>query len=303
VFISGSPRTGTTWVLEVIERMTGARRHWEPEKGFLTANARRYGTCADPGYTPSPDASAPEGRALQDFLLGVLDNACPRAAWRAFDPGRSLRDNVRTIAGGTRTIVKFVKVQRYLPWIISNSHARGVVILRDPLSTVASMARHAPPGYIPRPRPTSLASSVLDELPEARRYAGRDLERIERLAVMACADIHVARTAVSPNLRTAHYEDLLDRPGAFSALVEFLGMDVPHRDDVSEIRRPSTTTRKDSGVRLGTDPRMGWKSILSPAEVDTVHRVMADFRIDRRRASGPADEESHQTRRRVRQRG
>lgn len=285
VFIAGTPRSGTSWLLETVERMTKVRRHWEPLKVWLDQRGEA---------TNGPDGSRPllggddEGGEVGRFLLNLLEGAPPQTLWQMIDEWAGLLSSIGRARRADATVVKFTVAQRCLPWISRHSPARGLVVLRHPLSLASSMYRNAE--VQDAPQPWRADDGLLRRLPVLARYHGRSLDRLSRLALSACIDLSCSTDIGSEGrVMIAPYEWLVGDAEITGRAIAHLGLELTAQLSTAELAQPSMTTKAYSNINVGGDPRDNWKRVLTADQIHAVLTIMADLGIDYYTADGAFD--------------
>lgn len=285
ILISGSPRSGSTWLLEVLERHFAARRNWEPVDGIeqhlgTPMGQRRFGLRP---YIGPEELDHP----LAALLLGVVDGDAPRQWRRAWSGKLGTAANLARIAGAGRTVVKFTEAQRCLPFIARHRSNKAVVILRNPLSVTASaltfggqrdFASEPPAGPVPAPR--RLPANLLRDFPALEKYAGRDMTRAQYIGLSTCIDMLVPLR--DPACREKYcfvaYEPLKAGEAEFDAILRYLGDTAGlTAQERSSLAQPSARAREVSSL---AGARRDWEGRLSPQEVDQVLEIASDLGID-----------------------
>lgn len=134
-FISGPPRSGTTWLLEAVERHKGVRRIYEPIRGILT-DARPYGYGQIGVWRP--DQSSDESQLLKCEIHQITQNRPPRTMKRARSAQLTKYEILKRIGDPEHTLLKFVNLPRLLPWFRNEFDIRGLIVSRNPIDLVAS---------------------------------------------------------------------------------------------------------------------------------------------------------------------
>lgn len=264
ILLTGSPRSGTTWV--------GAMLSFERDRAMVTEPLRLgLAGVKEAGFEwrthREQDESWPEGEA---FLRRLFRG-------RGIPPG-VLRDNDwATLLRYRRILIKSVRANRLLPWIAHRFGLGGMVhLVRHPCAVVASQIAH----------PAFPAHGVTDF---DRRYVDRHLPHLrsrldglrhedEIRALTWALDQHVPmasslrnRWLVLPYERlVTDGEEELERALAHLALR-------PTAEARARLRRSSREahawsadhTRADLGERLG-----GWRRRLSPEQIRRVLDVV-----------------------------
>jgi hypothetical protein len=317
--IVGSGRSGTTWVQDVVAQANGYATAFEPLHPVaipaMAAYAGRYlraeGQCDELEaflgrvfsghvrdtwitYRVRPDRLA--FRALR-----ITD---PRAAyewlwrWRKFARHyvRYRRDR------GKPVLVKFIRANLMLPWLASHFNVRIAAIVRHPGAVVESKMRLGGDDWEPevvieryRGQP-----GLMEELPRAHeRLSDEHLTPAGRHALIWCIENKLlVERAAEWGIVLTYYEDLLDDStgDVWQSLVEGLGLNhAPDRVSRSKASQQASLLTANSGYESGHCG--GWRSRLSPAQIDEIQQMLNVFEIDqydmnsmlpcRRRANGP----------------
>ncbi|MEM5478108.1 sulfotransferase domain-containing protein [Pacificibacter sp. AS14] len=271
-FISGSPRSGTTWILEVLEKIAEARIHWEPLNWHLYNSA--YDRSTDPLNWMRPNEETLENHPeLAQELSRILKGGVPSKPAMMRIAHLSAIQNAVRLVSAKDTVVKFVFAQRALSWMAKNTAGKGCVILRHPMSVVSSQYHHPyrPDGkWAQHPEWTDeviCASHPMVSLLEATQYSALErLMKIDllpegRLAITACLDMLAALNSPEAKQKYAFvaYESLLGSPENFLKLANFLDLRIKVQPTVEELRKRSRTTsdqNKNSGTaRLSCEAR------------------------------------------------
>lgn len=285
ILISGSPRSGSTWLLEALERHFAARRNWEPVDGIeqhlgTPMGQRRFGLRP---YIGPEELDHPLAR----LLLGVVDGDAPRQWRRAWSGKQGAATNLARIAGARRTVVKFTEAQRCLPFIARQRSNPAVVILRNPLSVTASaltfggkrdFASEPPAGPVPAPR--RLPANLLRDFPALEKYADREMTRAQYIGLSTCIDMLVPLR--DPGCREKYcfvaYEPLKAGDAEFDAILHYLGDDAGlSAQERASLAQPSARARAVSAL---DGARRDWEGRLSPQEVAQVLEIASDLGID-----------------------
>lgn len=156
VLVAGLPRSGTTWVGEVLGRTAGARYLHEPDNHLVRPDAwwakRRLGPYPELG--PGDDAGSPDSPGSSDsrdyerlwaraFAGGPPSSALYaglRILQRAGAPGTSgrLASRCRARPAPGPLVVKSVHSARALEWVADRFAPAVVVVERHPFGVIAS---------------------------------------------------------------------------------------------------------------------------------------------------------------------
>ncbi len=282
VFISGPPRSGTTWILETLETMLNARRHWEPIKGF---EQDFFKTQDKPlrggGYRPQI-FNATDLPELQSFIHDVMNDGCPTHIARLKNPNLSPFANLTRLSNANVTIVKFTASQRLIPWLGSQFENRGLNILRNPIATISSQIKNRPPNYKDNLSIARFNEQTLSRYSFLKPFYNKEISRELRLAINVCIDFCIPLHDQNTYEHHAYlaYEDLIDRPELFTVIPNFWTLSDHVQNIQVDSTKPSSTTKAGSNVLVGGDPRLSWKKTISDELLFTIRELMDNFGID-----------------------
>lgn len=227
--VAGSPRSGTTWIAGLLGASPGAVPLFEPLHPDHVPAAAALGGGWRPA--PAPDESWPEGvRFFEDAFAGRIVNW-----WTSREVA------LRRLPSADRLVVKFVRANRVLPWMVrALDLVPPVLVLRHPWSVVRSqldLGRWAEPGK----------PSVPGWLPGGAALARRieELETPEELLAASWAvDQRCALAAGDGALQIVRYEDVVADPRAALTPI-FRTWNAPVPDSLERVSAsPSRTTNR-----------------------------------------------------------
>jgi len=283
IVISGTPRGGTTWFMELIDTLPEYKsifepfhREWFPEVKELNLPPRPY---LDPRV---------ENKPLKEYLTRVFT-----AQIISRKPAYSLTPlDIYKRLSATKILVKFIRANRLLPWIVSNFQVKGTYfIIRHPCATIASQLKTGIRGYfIPKdiPLPKEIALREASQIPQIREdtWLMKKLETIdtqeEILAAIWSMDNYVPLSYISKHpdaWYTVVYEKLItDFEDEIRRIFSYINEEVPEKVYV-KFRRPSKTTHDKS--YLGTPKQLSkWKNKLSERQIKNILEVVHWFGLD-----------------------
>ena len=281
ILIFGTPRSGTTWVMEILETLPGYKsifepfhKDWFPEVKKLNINpARPYVYYKD----PHPQ--------LKEYLTKVFKGEIVSR-----DPQYRLTlRNVYKRIFAMKPAVKFVRANRLLPWIAYNFQARGVFfVIRHPCASIASQLETGIRGYfLPKSVPLT-KEVVLSSLPGIKEL--RDSEVIRKLrSIETQEEILAAVWSIDYyiplyyqrvfNWYTVVYESLvLDPEEELKKMFSYIGEKVPE-EAYSKIETPSIMTHDRKYI--GSPKQLvKWKEKLSERQIKNILKVVHWFGLD-----------------------
>lgn len=280
VALTGAPRSGTTWLLEMLERTTGARRIYEP--CHLAKMKRRK---IELGWRPwlPPEADHPALRHyLSDLFSGREISLGSMVGNLDYSP-LAVFAFAKRLLFAPGTVIKFCRVQRLLPWITERFDVPIILLIRNPLAVVASQMASPLWDY------ERIVSSPPAGFPELR-------EAFPQLMDYACSLTHAEEIMASvwafdylipfsqwdklDGTRLVAYEDLVQHPGrTLRKVINHFGL--PSNESHEEFfRQPSASTEPGSNVLQGNNPLTTWRQRLTAEEVDRILAVVRRFGLD-----------------------
>lgn len=283
VVVSGSPRSGTTWLAELLLTLPEYRLLDEPLH-LGSGRAREAGVDEWRTYVP-PDAEQP---ALEDFLRRALSAQIPGRYVVEPEQGFLLRLQAQLLR--KPLVVKFVRASRMLHWLRRQFAVRGLIhILRHPCAVVASQLTYEtsewrdtqPPdadklqgsfgGWIPK----DLLDRFRSTLAGIRTTAGH-------LAAVWCLDNYVPLYYEAddfPGL-VISYEALVDHEkDEIERICNYLDAPVPTQV-AQRVEEPSHSASEDLATQDKEQQLSKWKRKLSTDQIDEVLGVVEEFSLD-----------------------
>jgi hypothetical protein len=254
IVISGSPRSGTTWLADMIATIPRSSVLFEPLNLDEVPDARAVGF----GWRTMLDAdggSASQVAFMQRVLSGHMLNR-----WTTQD--------MRPGAPTKTWVVKFVRANRMMPWIVANFPVRRpVIILRHPCAVVASQLDRNFPSQGPPPE-----GEFLRAHPEFTEVYMSVTTPEERLAFVWAADTFMPLRSVSRDrFDIVLYETLSHEPlPMMERLFANWNEPVPAALAAATERRSFTSS----------PTARGWQDRLSGDEQQRVLRVAHAFGLD-----------------------
>lgn len=273
--IFGSPRSGTTWLMDLLSTIPRylsisepLHRVWYPrslEHGFTTRTFIE------------PDIKSEMHRSyLDEVFKGNVVSIRPHFGFRDI-PKRFHAD---------RAVVKFVRGNRLIPWINNNFDLRGtILIIRDPCSTISSQIRTRVRGYY-LPKGENLKLEVV--LREARGLVSEriydELKQIGSeegvLAASWALDQYVPLYYKSEyDLILVSYERLVLEPEKeLKRILTEIGYEESIGDILAKIEVPSSTGQDHRSNRM--EQLNKWRTHLSVKQIEEIMNVVDIFDMD-----------------------
>ncbi len=278
IYVFGSPRSGTTLLLEILSSLDGYRSIGEPFYDSRYPKVSKFKFNGRP-VIPEED-NLPE---LKQFLEEIYEN---KLLTRAQGFHRLTFDTVKRKLFAPNVVVKFVRGNNIIRWIIKNMPQRmSFLIIRHPLATVSSQMRHNITSLLPNNVPIT-KDILLDYFQAMKsRIKRKSLARLisdcrsedEFHAIVWCLDNLIILEDVKPKgLEFVVYEKLVKQPDVeLQRIFKLLGEEVPPSAR-ARLNLPSSSTFKldefDINNTLGS-----WQKNLNESQVDRILRITNAF--------------------------
>jgi len=272
----GSPRSGTTWIMEILNHLPGYTTVFEPfhperfpRAGELKLSMRHYET------------EGSENEALREYLGSVFrgEVTSRRPRYRL-----TLVNFIKRVTA-TKLIVKFVRANRLVPWILTNHDIRALVyIIRHPCATLASQLRTGYTGY-----DVYRLAPPIDELINDASEIGFDdaiinrlrgiTTEIQTLAAVWVMDQVIPLRYTDPRIFKLSYEDLSSNgEKEVMRLLRFLDETDRYEDIIQEIKRPSILAKKQKNSD-DVMKKTSWKNELNTQQIENIRLVLNWFDV------------------------
>ena len=295
ILIAGAPRSGTTWLMEILStlpRYTGIFEPlnpiWCPESFEIGFRSRTY---------LSSDTDWPEGENyLKKTFTGQIANlAIKDSIITSLLSGLSIKNIMRQFLGD-KLVVKSVNLNRLLPWIAQRFRLRKIFfIIRHPCAVVASQLKTGLCGYRPTSPPYKdifpTLEDILDEASKIKRIDPNIIEKLKKiktreeiLATSWCLDNYVPLY-----LSKAHswsliiYEKLVkEGEKEIECLFNEIGVKSVPRAAFHNLKKPSMVIIKDETklIKRPEQQLSKWKQFLSEEQIDKILKIVSDFGLD-----------------------
>ena len=264
IVVAGAPRSGTTWLAELLCHAPRTAMLFEPfhpdNVGAARAAGFGWSTCV-PRATAWPRGRAYAGRALAGRV---------RTPWTLGFVGP------RQVARRQRWIVKCVRANMFLPWLADAFDLRAAVLLvRHPCAVIASQMRQ---GWVLEHPP--ICPGFGEAWPEAAKLLD-GLNRPEQYMAALWAMRHLVplQALGEPWLHVVSYEHLVSGGRAAVAdLAAELGLDLDAKKLL--IDRPSQMARGRPMGAGRSGPLCAWQRDLSGAVIDRILDVVRAFGLN-----------------------
>lgn len=268
VVLTSSPRSGSTWLFEMLASDRSVLPVFEP---FHPTHNPVFEPLTDElGFLVPP---APSQARSAEHLIQEVAAGRRLTRWSA---SRARRDR---ILWAPRALVKEVRVGAGLPWLVGVLPVPTVFLVRHPCAVVESMLRS--PGEWHRWSLAALRRAVLargaePELVATLEHAGR----AEHLAALWARDTRLGldTAATHENVKLVFYERAVRSPGdVLAELADFTGLgDVRADPDRLSLQTDATSPLR---ARRDLDPLVAWTIRLDHGVASSIVRTARAFGV------------------------
>jgi hypothetical protein len=305
IILTGSPRSGTTWLMEIFQIIPGYTTLFEPINPLYLSKSFEVGfrsrTYLPPGEDwpigeehlkkiltsrPLYDFSSFEKRGKKKKLNKIISNYLDQ-----LKPEKLMHNLV-----GNKLLVKFIRLNRLLPWVANRFQMRNMIfIIRHPCAVVDSQLKTGFCGYHPNKPPyRDIYPTKKNILDEASKIEGLDNSIFKRLneiktleeiiAASWCLDNFVPLSYQKPYpWSTVIYEKLMkDGEREINRLFNEIGEKNVRRSAYKHLRIPSMVIQKgESNIVTKADIQLSkWKKSLSKKQIERILAIVSAFGLD-----------------------
>ncbi len=287
ILIAGTPRSGTTWLMDIMMTIPDYTSLFEPTNPVWFPESLKVGFKSRT-YLPV-DKNWMEGEDyLRKIFTGKIVSRMP-----------NYQLNLEVIMHrllGHKLIIKDIRLNRMLPWIAKRFKLRGVfLIIRHPCAVISSQLKTRFFGnYPPSPPFIEICPNLNNILEEASMINGLESDLLNKLkkikykeeilAASWCLDNYVPLSYPKPHPWTMVVYEKLAKEGEKEITHYFneIGEKKIPALAIKHWRRASMVTIKDeaknvsqAGVQLSK-----WKKSLSEKQIERILRVVSNFGFD-----------------------
>lgn len=306
IAITGTPRSGTTWLMEILGVIPGYICLFEPLNPIYFPESIQVGFQSRK-YIP-PDMDWKEGK---DYLRKIFTgNLKPDTTW--LGKGDYSKKNFNRIVSnyinqlkpeklmhqilGDKLIVKSVRLTRLLPWISMRFQLRSTIfIIRHPCAVVASRFN---PGislptdisrYVNVSFPTK--EDILKETSEINIFNRSLLDKLKKiktqeelLAASWCLDNYIPLSCPKPYPWIVVTYEKLVKEGVIeiNRIFNELGEKHVPCSAFKHLKIPSVVTHKNEYkiVKNSDEQLSKWKKSLSKKQIENILDIVSEFGLD-----------------------
>ena len=265
ILVFGSPRSGTTWLAEILSAPKGHTPIIEPIK---LHHLRHTGYREYP-YIPTLD----KDKKTHDYFMKIFSGEIA-------DGYNTYHTHLLKVLNTKQWVIKFIKGNRMLPWILNNFTFRKkpVFVIRHPCGVVYSQLKHP---FVPKPSQipeddTKILKHIFGKVPEFVRK----VKTKAGIKAITWALDNIIPLKYSPRgkLILVSYEKLiLEGEKELKRIYSEWNLSVPE-EAIGYLRRRSKEARSWSEFDKRGRKKLGvWKRYLTQEEIKEILSVVHGF--------------------------
>jgi len=282
VVVAGAPRSGTTWLAEMLRGLPKYKFLNEPL--FLRNNpaAREAGL----GWRThlAPEEESPVAEAFFEKVLSGQVARGPLWHYESSSSAGRLVEHIRN----PNLVVKFCRAGRLLHWLLRRFEVRGtVMIIRHPCAVIASQLEHG--GWAPDQLAHDIGSEeAVGQIPDEVRdrfaeVLGNVSSRLEMMTARWCLDYYIPLIEYGdyghPWVLVSYERLVLDGEGQMNRVLSAL--DAEMTDDIrNQLTAASAYASSDLTVNDERKQLNKWRSRLSEEQIDQILDIVSAFGLD-----------------------
>ncbi len=287
ILLVGTPRSGTTWLMEIFRTLPGYVSLFEPVNPIFFPESYEVGF-KPRKYLPAENNWS-EGR---EYLLKTFSG-------KTYTSVPLYQLNPEMIMNrilGNKLIVKAIGLNRVLPWIAKTFDLRGIIfIIRHPCAVIASQLKTGYCGYHLYSPPYSdifpTLDNVLEEASEIPEIDDNLLNRLkniktqeEILAAIWCLDNYVPLNYKKPHpwIFVVYEKIITEGESEIKQLFTKIGEENIPKSAIQKLNIPSMLAPRDElkVVKNSSKQLSKWKKNLTKKQVDRILSIVSDFGLD-----------------------
>jgi len=286
ILVTGTPRSGTTWLMEMLGAISGYTYIYEPLNPIWFPEAFKTGFKSRTYIDPKD-----EQIAVEEYLRKAF-------AGKIYSKNPPYQPNIEMILHrifATKLIVKSVNLTRLLPWIAKRYKLKHTFfVVRHPCAVINSQLRTGFFGYRSETKPhvniLPTFETIMDEIKDIKTL-NEQLANVvssiktkeELLAVVWCLDNLIPLSYPKPYPWTlVIYEQLIKHSDVeIKRIFDAVGEDIP-KSAYSHLNAPSFSTRLDEKKIVKDEDKQlsKWEKHLSKEQIQRIYRVVSQFGFD-----------------------
>jgi len=279
IIVTGSPRSGTTWVMELLSCIPEYMSIFEP------LNINWFPEAKKAGFKPRTYIPWHEDHLeIKQYLNSVFNGKIVSLRNRY----RISREILLQRLKAKKMLIKFIRANRLLPWLIQNFTFRAIIfVIRHPCATIASQLKTGIRGYFLAKNVFPLKKTIVQDTRAIESLDKDILTEIENiqteeeiLALIWALDHYIPLSSPSHKWIIVSYENLVSNgKDATRKIFDYLGEVNYSNKSISKLKKYSITSNQANKVEKNNYVLYKWKKNLSKIQVNRITKVLSWFDI------------------------
>lgn len=277
VVIAGTPRSGTTLLLEALHRIPGYKAINEP---LLTPRIQKKTGFDSRSYIQIGQSASRQRSFFDKVLRGQMDSS---ARW-LFD-AETTGGRILEHATKNKLMVKFCRINRMLPWFADQFDVQGILfIVRHPCAVVNSMLRYGQwdkwtADFVHNNKHNRSNALHVDHLPDnVREIFAPILQRVstqtEALTLMWCLDHYFPLVYAKdhPWILVSYERLIQNNQKELARITKALDMKL-YDEVLNTLNQPSSSVKGKVNENAKTQISK-WKQQLNSSQIDSILSIV-----------------------------
>lgn len=280
ISIFGSPRSGTTWIMNIFSAVKNYKSIFEP------FHIKWYPKFHTLNLFPRPYIGKDEqSKELRKYIINIINGNIKKS-----NTNFRYKDTINRIRA-KKIILKFVRGNRVLPWYYNNipESKINVFLLRHPMSTIQSQIKSGVRGYFRR-KNEKLQKNVIkkeilkiNEIKHVREKILKDMDNYneyEMLALTYGIDNYIPIQS-GIKISTIYYEDIFNN--GLTSIYDVLNHNkIEYKNNrlERELGIPSQTTHKDTEKKFKNQLSKWTSSNEMKVQEERIRNILQLFEMD-----------------------
>lgn len=275
IIISGEPRGGTTWLMELLldDRKCII---WEPLHPVVLKKFSINNFHNDLGHIPYIPYNEKWDEA-KIFFNDLFHGFLPHGLNYNLFYGRKHFNHAESL------LIKFCRANILLPWLTKEfPNIKPIYLIRHPLSVISSQLRHNAFEELGNTKNIfEIQESKFNDIFKKHENQIKLINnRISMFANWWSIMNVIPYNHKDKNWLTIAYESLYLRPEfELKRIEDYLNINLSHIS-LEKINKPSSTTKKGSGIIEGTNQLSNWEKYLNHDEISQILSIVHKYGID-----------------------
>ena len=269
IFIFGFPRSGSTWLMNILGSINGAAMLFEPFNPYQDKRFKPY-TYRHKIYPYLVRKKEEKFSILiKRLLTGTL------ISWWSLS-----HEKFKRFIKSNLLVVKILRANFIFDWFEENyPNNKKIILLRHPCAVINSMKR-SPGGWHSLKKSTLLKMNELSEQNYNLDFINDCQTKEELYMVFWCIEnAHLLNQKINKNTLIVFYENLfLNAEAELSKIFNFLDVEL-NNDVIAAYKKISKTTNADNSLKAD-EPLKKWQKEFDEEELSSFQNILNTFSVN-----------------------